>query len=82
MSYPNKQIISEITVLNNGPLLKQDKIILPHSLHKKTISLAHNGSRPWQNALKQRLRNHFHIKNLDIKLIKHIRDCLYCQMFT
>ena len=36
---PHKQIISEITVLNNGTLLKKDKIILPNSLHEKVISL-------------------------------------------
>ena len=56
---PYKQIISEITVLSNGTLLKQDKIILPHSLHEKVIRLAHNGSHPGQNALKRHLRNHF-----------------------
>ena len=28
---PYKQIISEIMVLNNGTLLKEDEIILPHS---------------------------------------------------
>ena len=41
---PYKQIISEMTVLSSGTLLKQDKIILPHSLHEKVIRLAHNGS--------------------------------------
>ena len=45
---PYKQIISEITVLNNGTLSKQDKIILAHSLHEKVIHLAHNGSHPGQ----------------------------------
>ena len=39
-----KQKISEITVLSNGTLLKQNKIILPHSLHEKVIRLVHNGS--------------------------------------
>ena len=78
---PYKQIISEITVLSNGTLLKQDKIILSHSLHEKVICLAHNGSHPEQNALKRRLRNHFYIKDLDIKVTKYIRDCSYCQMF-
>ena len=77
-----KQIISEITVLNNGILLKQDKIIQPYSLHEKVIPLANNGSHPVENALKLCLRNHFYIKDLDIKISKYIRDCSYCQMFT
>ena len=46
-----KQIISEITVLNNGTLLKQDKIILTHSLHEKAIRLARKGSHAGQNYL-------------------------------
>ena len=79
---PYKQIISEITVLNNGTLFKQDKIILPHCLHEKAIRLARNGSHTGRNALKRRLRNHFYIKDLDIKITKYIRDCSYCQMFT
>ena len=49
-----KQIISEITVLSNGTLLKQDKIILLYSLYEKVIRLAHNGCHPGQNAVKRR----------------------------
>ena len=78
---PYKQIISEIRVLNNGTLLKQDKIILPNSLHEKVIRLTHNESHPEQNALKRCLRNHFYIKDLGIKLTKYVRDCSHCQMF-
>ena len=64
---PYEQIISEITVLNKGTLLKQDKIILPHSLHEKVIRLAHNGSHPGQNALKRRLRNHLYTKRWTLR---------------
>ena len=71
-----------MTVLNNAILLKQDIIILQHSLHEEAIHLAHNGSHPGQNTLKRLLRNRFYIKNLDIKVTKCIRDCSYCQMFT
>ena len=77
-----KQIISEITVLNNGTLLKQDKIILTHSLHKKAIRLARKGSHAGQNYLTWRLSNHFYIKYLDIKVSKYVRDSSYSQMFT
>ena len=48
---PYKQLISEIMVLNNGTLLKKDKIILAHSLHEKVIRLVHNGSHPGQSRI-------------------------------
>ena len=62
--------------------MKQDKIILPSSLHEKVICLAHNGPHLGQNALKRCLRNHFYFKNLNIKVTIYIRDCSYCRMFT
>ena len=52
---PYKQIISGITVLCNGTLMKQDKMILPHPLHEEVIRLAH-GSHPEQDALTWTLR--------------------------
>ena len=63
-------------VLNNVTLLKQDKIILPNSLHENIICMGHNGS------LKQHLKSYCYIKDLDIKVTKYIRDFSYCQMFT
>ena len=53
---PYKQIIFEITVLNNGTLLKKDKIILPHSLHEKVMHLVHNGSHPGQSNISSNKR--------------------------
>ena len=53
-----------------------------HTLHEKVIRLAHNRSYPGQNALKRDLRNHFYLKDLDIKVNKYIRDCSYCNLFT
>ena len=53
---PYKQKFSEITVLNNGTLLKQNKIILPHSLHEKVMRLVHNGSHPEQSRISSNKR--------------------------
>ena len=73
---------SEITVLNNGTLLKQDKIILPAFLIDKALYLAHSGAHPGQNGLIRRLRAHFYIKGLD-KIVKDfVQNCKYCQLFT
>ena len=52
-------ILSEITVTANGILLKDERIILPESLHQRAIELAHRGSHPGEIGLQQRLRYHF-----------------------
>ena len=79
---PFKNIFLQITVLNNGTLLKQDKIILPASLIDKALYLAHSGAHPGQNGLIRRLRAHFYIKGLD-KIVKDfVQNCKYCQLFT
>ena len=44
-----RNILSEITLLNNGTLFKQDKTMLPASLIDKVLSLAHSGAHPGQN---------------------------------
>ena len=51
-----RNILSEIIVLNNGTLLKQDKVILPAPLINNALSLAHSGAYPGQNGLIRRLR--------------------------
>ena len=54
-----EQILPEITITGNGILLKGDRIILPSSLHRNTIALAHRGSHPQQSSMEHRLRAHF-----------------------
>ena len=58
-----RSILSEITVLCNGTLLKQDKILLPASLVIKSLSLAHSEAHPGRNGLIRRLRTHFTLKD-------------------
>ena len=77
-----REILSEITYVANGTLLKQDKIILPETLSEKAINLAHNGAHPGQNGLIQKLRSHFFIKNLKQKVSEFVNNCFHCQIFT
>ena len=79
---PYREILSEITYVANGTLLKQDKIILPETLYEKAIKLAHSGAHPGQNGLIRRLRSHFFIKNLEKKVSEFVNNCFHCQMFT
>ena len=53
---PFRNILCEITLLNNGTLLKENKIMLPASLIDKALSLTHSGVHPGQNTI---LRTHF-----------------------
>ena len=42
----SRNIFSDITVLNNRTLLKQDKIVLPVFSVNKVLSLGHSGAHP------------------------------------
>ena len=64
-----KIFFSKITVLSNGTLLKQDKIVLPTSLFNKSLRLANSGAYPRRNGLIRRLRTHYYIKGL-AKIVK------------
>ena len=66
----------------NGTLLKQDKIILPTTLHDRALNLAHAGAPPGQNGLMRRLRSHFFIPKLDVKVEQLVGKCTDCQLFT
>ena len=66
---PYREILSEITYVANGTLLKQDKIILTETLYEKAIKLAHSEAYPGQNGLIRRLRSHFFIRNWEQKFL-------------
>ena len=77
-----KKVFHEMSILANGTLLVQDRIVLPDCLHEKVIKLAHSGAHPGQNGLTRRIRSHFFVTNLDIKVQKWVNNCLQCQTFT
>ena len=69
-------------MLNNGTLLKQDKIILPVSFISKALSLAYSGVYLGQNGLRRRLRTHFNIKGHDKIEKEFVNKCKFCYLFT
>ena len=72
-----RNIFSEITVPNNGTLLKQDQIVLLAYLIKKALSFSHV-----QNGLIRRLTTHFYIKGIDKIVEEFINKCKFSQLFT
>ena len=77
-----KQILPEITATGNGILLKNERIILPESLHETAIKLAHRGSHPGQTGLERRLRYHFFFHDIQKKVQRYVSQCLACQTFS
>ena len=75
-------ILDTITTTNSGILLKDDRIILPVSLQKDAIELAHQGSHVGQSGLQRRLRYHFFFHGMNEKVKNHIDQCFDCQIFT
>ena len=77
-----KQILLEITATGNGILLKNERIILPESLHEVAINLAHRRSHPGQTGLERRLRYHFFFHDMQKKVQRYVSQCLACQTFS
>jgi len=76
-----KGVMSELTVTGNGILFKDDRIVLPASLHKKAIELAHRGAHPGQSGMERRLRYHFFFHGMFEKVKNSLRSCNECALF-
>ena len=79
---PYKKIFDQLTVSDEGMILKQERIILPQSLWNKAIHKAHQGAHPGMSAMKRRLRSHFWFPMLNKMVEEEVRNCRECQMFT
>ncbi len=75
-------ILHTITVTGNGILLKDERIILPNSLHQHAIELCHRGNHPGEIGIQQRLRYHFFFHNMNEKVHQFVSTCKDCQAFT
>ena len=77
-----ENIIPEITLTNNGILLKSERVILPENLQQKAIELAYRGSHPGQSGIARRLRYHFFFHNMQEKVSAFVNNCRDCAVFT
>ena len=79
---PFRRILQELTISDQGLILKSDKIVLPESLWKTAFTKAHQGGHPGMSSLKRRLRTHFWFPTLDSYIENKVKECHLCQMFT
>ena len=76
------QILNQIIITGNGILMKEEKIILPKSLQKFAINLAHQGAHPGQSGMQRRLRYHFFFHDMDKQVNEYVANCPDCLLFT
>ena len=79
---PFQKIFQELTISDEGLILKGEKIVLPEKLHDTALKKAHQGSHPGMSGLKRRLRSHFWFPKMDNKIEAKVEACKECTMFT
>ncbi len=75
-------LMPELTIMANGIIFKDDRIVLPSSLHNLAIQLAHRGSHPGQSGIERRLRFHFFFHNMYSKVKDFVMSCKDCSIFV
>ena len=75
-------ILHSLTIPGNGIILKDERIVLPESLHLNAIELAHRGSHPGEIGIQQRLRYHFFFHDMNRKVHEFVQNCKDCVAFT
>ncbi|MEM7375842.1 MAG: DDE-type integrase/transposase/recombinase, partial [Bacteroidota bacterium] len=75
-------IMSDLTIVANGIIFKDDRIVLPESLHKLAIELAHRGSHPGRSGIERRLRFHFFFHEMYNKVKDFVNSCNDCALFV
>jgi hypothetical protein len=76
------RILNEITLSDEGLLMRGEKIILPESLINKALKKAHQGSHPGMSGMKRRLRSHFWFPKMDKHIEDFVNKCADCTIFT
>ena len=77
-----QQIMSELFLSGNGIILKGERIVLPESLQKKAVELAHRGTHAGQSGLTRRLRQHFFFHDMAKKVESFVKQCEGCSLYT
>ena len=79
---PFRKILDQLTVSDEGLIMKGEKIVLPEALHNLALKKAHQGAHPGMSGMKRRLRNHFWFPKMDTQIEIYVKSCNDCQMFT
>jgi len=74
--------MEQLTITENGLIMKKNKIILPEALIERAMTKAHQGSHPGISSMKRRLRAHFYFPRLSSRITEYVNNCEKCMMFT
>ena len=74
--------MEQLTITENGLIMKKNKIILPEALIEGAMNKAHQGSHPGISSMKRRLRAHFYFPRLSTRITEYVNNCEKCMMFT
>ena len=77
-----RKVFDQMTVSDEGLLLKGDKIIIPSRLIDIALEKAHQGGHPGMSCMKRRMRSHFWFPNMDRVIESHVKECKDCEIFT
>ena len=77
-----RKVFDQITLSDEGLLLKDDKIILPSRLIATALEKAHQGGHPGMSCMKRRMRAHFWFPGMDSTIEEYVKECKSCEIFT
>ncbi len=76
-----KNHLNDLSVSDNGLLLKNHRIVIPHSLRNRIVDIAHDGHMGISKT-KALIREHIWFPNIDKIVEDKLRNCLACQANT
>ena len=76
------KILHEISISDEGLLLRGEKIILPENLFNKAIRKAHQGSHPGMSCMKRRIQTHFWFQKMDTHIERFVENFKDCTIFS
>jgi hypothetical protein len=77
-----RKVFNQITISDEGLMMKDDKIILPSGLMKRALEKAHQGGHPGMSCMKRRIRSHFWFPKMDDHVEEFVKACKNCAIFT
>lgn len=77
-----RKVFCQLTISDEGLVLKDERIVLPGKLCGTALSKAHQGSHPGMNSLKRRIRSHFWMPGLNKAVEKMVKSCPECLLFS
>ena len=78
---PYRKIFNELSIDDDGIILRDSRVVLPEVLQELSIQNAHEGGHPGMDRLKSRIRAYYWFPNLDNLVEECVKSC-ECQLYT